>query len=419
MQINEKIFRAYDIRGMYPDELNEDVFYNLGIALVSYLRNSDSKVAVGRDSRDSSDSLCKSFVGGLENLGCHVIDLGVVTTPMLYFAASFLDTDAGAMITASHNPLNYNGVKFVKKGGVPVSGEELKNFYSENFKVAENKKGKTEKKDISEDYFKKILKDFGIKRKIKIKIDDGGGAAKLFLPRFLDKLRVERVGMSADLAVSFDFDADRLYVFDENGEKIREDIVGGIIADGIVQKGQKVIIDIISTKFLEDYFAAKGVEVVRAPVGHYYIKNAMRNNDAVFAAELSGHYYFGDLYYSDSAFFALRKLLEAMDKNEGKNISELVKPFQKYFHSGEINLSLKSREEWGGVLEKIKDKYSSVEQDLQDGILIEFEDPAGGGTGWWFNLRPSNTEPLMRLVIEAKSEALMEEKKKELVSFLN
>ncbi|MBU1091578.1 hypothetical protein KKA27_01830 [Patescibacteria group bacterium] len=432
MNINPKIFRAYDVRGVYGEDISEDIFYTLGGGFASYIDPAQNgarkgKIAVGRDIRPSSLSLSDSFVNGLKDSGIDVLNIGEATTPMLYFAVDHLGCDGGAMITASHNPQTYNGIKFTDKNAQPIGGVDIERFLREAKLKDFNKKGAEKSINVSGDYLDLITKNFKINRKIKINIDTRESVVGLFLPSFLEKMGIEVCASSdADFSVSFDADGDRLKVFDENKNEIRGDIVGGIIADAFLEKGDLIIQDVVSTRKLKKHFQEKGIRTEISRVGHFYIKKAMKEKNAVFGLEISSHYYFGQLNYVESALFALRMLLEALDKNSGLKISELADRFSGYFHSGEINLPLSSKGEWDKILEKVKEKYGDGNQNFEDGILVEYPNPvtngtspASGGASWWFNLRPSNTEPLMRLVIEAETETLMEEKKEEILEFLD
>jgi len=408
MNINEKIFRAYDVRGVYQKDIDEDIFYLLGKVFAVFIGR--GKIITGRDIRSSSESLSESFIKGILDGGVGAVDIGVVTTPMLYYAVKHFGGSAGAMITASHNSFDFNGIKFTDKEAMPISGLEI-GALLKKFKTKNNiKKGKKETADVAEDYLTVLVKGFGIKRKINVKIQNEESAVNLFLGRFLKNLGLEFGADSfIDFSVSFDADGDRLIVFDEKEKELRGDIAGGIIAESFLRTGEKIVCDLVSTKALEDYFKEKGMGVIKSKVGHYYIKKKMKEIDAVFGLEVSGHYYFKELNYVESALFALRKLLEALDKNPKSKISELAKPFEKYFNSGEINIPVSSEKEFKKILVKIKDKYADGRQSFEDGILVECND-------WWFNLRISNTEPVMRLTIEADSRELLEQKKSELLS---
>lgn len=416
MDITSKIFRVYDVRGVYKEDIDEDVFYTLGKTFATYIK--EGPMVVGRDIRLSSSSLAESFIRGILDCGLDVLDIGEVTTPMLYFAVTHLGGSGGAMITASHNPEEYNGIKFTDKNSQPIGGKQIGEFFKTVKTKEVDKKGEKKNVDVSEDYLTIITKDFKISRKIKINIEAKNSVAEKYLKRFLQKLgpEVEFSSSLADLNVAFDLDGDRLMVFDDSSIKFSGDVVGGVIADSFLKKGETLVSDIVSTRALEDYFSGRGIIVCRSAVGYFFIPKSMVDSGAVLGAEFSGHYYFKSLNYNESAFFALRKLLEALDKNPGLSILDLARPFMKYANSGQINLPIVSKGGWPEILSQLQEKYKSGKQNLVDGLLVEYEDPANGGVNWWFSARPSNTEPLVRLVIEAKNETLLEEKKKEILN---
>lgn len=421
VNVNPQIFRKYDIRGIYKKDFDENSFLEFSRAFADYLGSSSGKIVVGRDIRDSSEPLSKFFIRGLTNLGIDVLDLGEVTTPMFYFAVVELGAIGGAMITASHNPPEYNGLKFVKGSGMSVSGKEIQKVYSEadTEREEQGKIGRVEKVDISESYLKKISENFELERRVKVKISAEGSSVNLFLPKFLEKLGLEQSEEDLDLSISFDTDGDRLLVFDEKGEKMRGDVVGGIIADSFLKEGDKIVVDIVSTRALREYFEEKNIGVLRSRVGHYFIKETMRKEGAPFASEISGHYYFKHLNYAESALFGLIQILKALNKNPYLKISDMAKPFLKYFRSEVIRIPIKLQGQWDNALGVIKEKYSGNKQSFEDGILVECDNPPVGETSWWFNLRPSNTEPIIKLVVEAATEKTMEKKRDEILALIS
>jgi len=453
MNINPKIFKAYDIRGLYPGEVNEEVFYVLGRIFSAYLikeqelpENKAPKIVVGRDSRLSSESLADSFIKGLRDFGSDVIDIGQITTPMLYFGVINFKAFGGAIITASHNPIEYNGVKFVMNDSAYVGGAGIQEIYK-MIGVAETVKknlsaGSYEKKDVSAPYLELIAKEFKINRKIKVVVDASSGVAGFFLAGFLKKLGIDYEPLffevdpgfkkhdpnpllpesqkfakekimetKADFGVVFDGDADRVIFLDENGNPLNGDITGALIAEGFLKQGESLCHILTSTKAIKEHFVKKGIRLEPVRVGRFFINKEMREKDVDFCSEYSGHYYFKSLRYTESAFLALRLVLEALDKNPDKKLSELAVVFQKYFHSGEINTHLSSLEAWPRILEKLKTRYGDGKQYFEDGIKVEYDD-------WWFNVRPSNTEPIARTVVEANTAELLEAKKNEVLPFL-
>lgn len=404
MRINPGIFKQYDIRGIYPDEINEKTAYQIGGSFVSFLDiPRRAKIVVGRDLRKSSKPLAENFIKGLMDAGADVFDIGTVASPMLHFAKFSLKADAGAMITASHNPLKYNGIKMLGRNGNPISGEDIKKTVEGKIFQKAKIKGNYAKADISKRYFDKVADGFRPSKKIKISIDSEGGAAKLFIPEFMKRLNLLD-SKKPDIFASFDYDADRLIISDKNKKEIRGDIIGAIIADTAAKKGDMAVYDLRCSRAVREYLRNKGIRAVPSKVGRYDIIKTMKQTGAVFGIEITGHYYFKKLDFATDPFFALKKLLESIEESHQK-ISEMVLPFMKYSHSGIINFKIKNYEK---LVEKLKDEYKTGARGSMDGLTVEF-------SNWWFNIRPSNTEPLARLVIEANTPELLEERKKEIL----
>ena len=404
MRINPAIFKQYDIRGIYPNEINEKAAYQIGGSFVSFLNlPRKAKIVVGRDLRKSSKPLAENFIKGLMDAGADVIDIGTVTSSMLYFAKFALKADAGAMITASHNPLKYNGIKMLGKNSSPINGEEIKQRAIDKIFKKAKIKGNYAKANISKRYFDKVIGDFKLSKKIKISIDSGNGAAKLFIPEFVKLLNLLE-SKKPDFFASFDYDADRLIISDKNKKEVRGDIVGAIIADAAAKKGDTIIYDLRCSRAVPRYLKNKGIKAMPSKVGRYDVIKMMKQTGAVLGIEVTGHYYFKKLDFSTDPFFALRKILEQIDKTKLK-ISDLIKPFGTYYNTPIIDVKIKNFEK---TTETLKEKYRNASVNDMDGLTFEF-------SNWWFNIRPSNTEPLVRLVIEANTPELLEEKKKELL----
>ncbi|MDD5032728.1 MAG: phosphomannomutase/phosphoglucomutase [Candidatus Pacebacteria bacterium] len=451
MDINPKIFGAYDIRGAYPEEVNEDIFCLLGKTFAGFLSEkgdlSKKEIIIGRDTRTSSKPLAESFIKGVLGAGFDVLDIGVCTTPMFYFSVSEIKAEGGAMITASHIPAKYNGIKLVASCAAPIGGEEMKDYFYKNREEKAAEEGKRSEIKMSEKYMERLVSGFSAKRDLKVVVDASGGTAGLFLPDFVRKfgIRAEPIFFEtdpdfkkhdpnplkeesqafarekiletkADFGVIFDADGDRIIVLDENGENIRADAIGGIIAEQILKKGNLALFGITSSKAVEEYFMDSGIKIERCKVGHFYVEKEMREKNADFSSENSGHYYFKSFNFSDSAFLAFRFILEALDKNPGKKISELARPFLKYNYSGEINVPLKKDKNWEELKKELEEKYGEGRRNFIDGITVEYGDIDKGG--WWFNLRPSKTEPILRLMIETNSEEILEEKRAEILKYL-
>jgi phosphomannomutase len=452
--INPSIFKAYDVRGIYPDEINEEVFYILGKTFAAYLNEiqkhaeeQKTQIIIGQDIRLSSPSLAEAFIKGVLDSGFDVLDIGQATTPMFSFAVAKVKAFGGAMITASHNPANYNGLKLAMEEARYISGEEFFRFYQRigSLEVSRGKKGEYKQIEVASHYLDFVTKNFQAKQQFNfnIVVDASCGTAALFLPEFLKRLEINYtpicfeidgtfskhnpnpaleesqkfakekiVETKADFGVIFDGDGDRIIVLDENARLVRGDALGGVIAGGFLKEGDKMVYDLVSTRALRDYLKEKGIKTSISRVGHFFIKKEMKRKEADFGSEVSGHYFFKNLHYAESAFYALRMILEAMNKNLDAKISDLAKPFLKYFNSGVINFPLETRKQWQKNLSVLKKCYQNGKQNFEDGILVEYAD-------WWFNLRPSNTEPIMKLIVEADTQKLLEEKKKEILEKIN
>jgi len=430
------IFKAYDIRGVYGQDLNEETAYKLGRSFVIFLNKKHPKIVIGRDNRASSPVIFKELKKGIMDEGGTVIDIGLSTTPMFYFADCFLKGDGGIMITASHNPKEYNGFKLVSKLAAPIaenSGlKEIKDIF-EGLKGVGEKKGKVIKKNILNDYIKFIQKDFNLKDfDLRIGVDTANAVSGILLEKVFKKsnLKVFHINKELDssfpnhspdpllkknlkqlialikekkldLGISFDGDGDRIAFLDEKGKVVSFDIVLGVIADVL---GTKVLCDLRCSKIIEDI---SGDKTVRSRIGHSFIKEIMRKEKIYLGGEYTGHFYLNDKYCFEAPFFALFKILEQM-KLSSLSFSELVKPYQKYFHSGEINFEVRDKEK---ILKEIEKKYSNGKKNKIDGLRVDYDD-------FWFLVRASNTEPVLRLIIEAKTSKLLKEKEKELIKII-
>ncbi len=443
-KVDEKIFKAYDIRGTYPDQLNEEVAYKVGRALVEYLK--PKNVAVGRDMRLSSPKLHEALTRGIIEGGCDVIDIGLVSTDCLYFAVGKFGYDAGVMITASHNPPEYNGFKMCREEAVPLSGEagidQIKALILKNDFPAPQKLGTAKKRDIDSAYVQHLL-SFVDKDKIKpfkIVIDAGNGMAGKIIPKLFSHLRCEVIPMffeldgsfphhlaspiepeniaplrervlaeKGDLGAAFDGDADRMFLVDEKAVPLGGDMVTALVAKNLLkkEKGTTILYNLICSKAVPQIIESSGGKAVRTRVGHALIKPLMKKYNAIFGGEHSGHFYFKNNWFADSGLIALLVCLELISE-ENKPLSALVKSIDPYFRSGEINSRV---DDIPKKLKEIEDHYSSGKIDHLDGVTVDFGD-------WWFNVRPSNTEPLLRLNIEANTKEKLEEKKEELLRLI-
>lgn len=440
--VKPEIFREYDVRGVYPGDLNEDVAYRIATAFVRYLSKNRlfGEVVVGRDIRLSSPALFESAKSAILDQGRDVIDIGVATTPLFYFSVGKSRAAGGLMITASHNPPQYNGIKFVKEDAFPVifqgGIEVIKKLAMDDVLPKKLHSGQSAVKDYSGEYLEILEKHAQIRRIIRVCADASNGVGGALLERLFNKLGVQFgalyfepdgsfpnhppnpslpealvdlqknvISGGFELGIILDADGDRVVFVDEDGRVILSDIIAAWLADALLKEGDHMILDYRSSRVVAEAVKRKNGILILSKAGHSNIKQAMRENGAVFAAELSGHFYFKDFYYADSALLAIVRVLSRFSEST-KKISEIVRPYQKYFHSGEINFEISDKEK---VIEKIQKDYSSGVQNFQDGLTVYFPD-------WWFNLRPSNTEPLLRLVVEADNKELMEERRDELIA---
>jgi phosphomannomutase len=431
--IDESIFKAYDIRGTYPEQIDEDVARDIGRAFVDYLGLSGTRVVVARDMRLSGDNLREAFIGGVTEAGADVLDLGLVSTDALYFAVGHLEEPGGAMITASHNPKNYNGFKLCREKAIALSGElgigQIRDLItSGNLPEPAEYPGSVERSDIAEDYAKHCLNFIQTEglRPLKIVVDAGNGMAGKMLPPIFEKLPFEYVPMyfeldgsfpnhppnpiepenveelqervrseGADFGVAFDGDADRCFIVDEKGVTIAGDILAALIAKNVLEKepGATIIYSAVCSKALPELVQREGGTPVRTKAGHSIIKPHMRERDAAFGGEHSAHFYFRNNFFADSGIIAMLTVAELVGRQEGP-ISGLISPIDPYVRSGEINSEVADA---GATLRKVEDHFAENEDariDLLDGLTVDLGD-------WWFNLRPSNTEPLLRLNVEA------------------
>lgn len=446
MKINPEIFRAYDIRGIYPNELDEEAAYLVGRAFIKFLGKSKLNIAVGRDGRLSSPQLFQTLTKGIIDQGANVINIGLSTSPMLYWACAHYKFDGGINITASHNTSQYNGFKMIREKAIPISGksgiEEIKkNALKGRFK--DTKKGRLIKKKVLKEYLEFNLKDFNLKiiKPLKVIVDTANAVPGIVTPEIFKKtnckvyhlyskldgafpnhppspheeknlrgLKRQVLSKKADLGIAFDGDGDRIIFVDEKGKMIPGDLITALLACLILKEnpGQKVLCDVRSSNIVRDVVKNSGGVPVMGRIGHSFIKERMRKENIIFQGELNGHYYLRSHYFCEAPFFALLKVLEEISKSS-KTISQLIKPFQRYFHSGEINFKVKNKKKVLKTLEKKFGKGGKVSK--VDGLRIDFSD-------WWFNIRPSHTEPVLRLVVEAKTKKLMKKKKKELIKLI-
>ncbi|HEV2093234.1 MAG TPA: phosphomannomutase/phosphoglucomutase [Rubrobacter sp.] len=448
--IDESIFKAYDIRGTYPDQLDEDLARDIGRAFVNHLGLSGSRVVVARDMRLSGEDLQAAFIEGVTEAGADVLSLGMVSTDALYFAVGHLEEPGGAMITASHNPKDYNGFKLCREKAIALSGEsgigQIRDLITSG-KLPEPAEypGSVEQSDIAEDYAEHCLGfiDTDGLRPLKIVVDAGNGMAGKMLPPIFEKLPFEYVPMyfeldgsfpnhppnpiepenveelqrrviseSADFGVAFDGDADRCFIVDEKGETIAGDVLAALIAKNVLEKepGATIIYSAVCSKAFPELVRREGGKPVRTKAGHSIIKPQMRERDAAFGGEHSAHFYFRDNFFADSGIIAMLTVAELVGRQEGP-ISDLITPIDPYFRSGEINSEVEDQE---ATLKKVEDHFSEDEGakiDHLDGLTVDCGD-------WWLNLRASNTEPLLRLNMEANDRETLERRRDEVLALI-
>jgi len=444
--IDPAIFKAYDVRGIYGQDLTDEIAYRIGRAAALYLQVPE--IAVGRDMRLSSPQLAAAIIQGITDQGVNAIDLGMTTTDELYFAVGKFNYAAGVMITASHNPGKYNGMKFCRAQAFPISLEsglaDIRDLAIRGEFPETSNKGQLIQRDVTEEYISHALSfiDVSKVKPLKVVIDAGNGMAGLVMPRVFKHLpctliplyfeldgnfpnhpaspiepenmedlqkKVRETG--ADLGAAFDGDADRMFPVDEHGDVVDGSMVTAIVSQSLLRKqpGSTILYNLIVSKSVPELVQKMGGNAVRTRVGHSYIKAEMRRLNAIFGGEHSGHFYFRDNWFADSGLIAFLITLELVSI-EGKPLSELLKPLDKGVRSGEINSTVNDVQ---GKLQALEEHFGKQAQSVDhlDGITLDFGD-------WWFNVRPSNTEPLLRLNVEANSRELMEQKRDEVLAFI-
>ena len=435
----EKIIKAYDIRGLVKDEVTPDFSFSLGVAFAKFLEHErePATIVVGEDMRPSSPPLADAFTDGATSQGMDVVRLGLTSTDMLYFASGKLNLP-GVMFTASHNPAKYNGMKLCKSGARPIGQEsglaKIRELIQEGVPISNRPVGSVRKQDLLKEYVDYLLASFPKnafkKRKLKVVIDAGNGMAGFTAPAVMARLNVELIPMyfeldgnfpnheanpidsanlkdlqkrvkkeRADIGLAFDGDADRCFLIDQAGELVNPSALTALIAvrELKVKPGATIIYNLISSKAVAEVIAEHGGIGVRSRVGHSYIKNLMAESGAVFGGEHSGHFYFKNFWRADSGMLAGLYAIAELMASKG-NLSQLLAPYNRYVASGEINSKVKDVTK---SIAKVRDKYHGQYQiDELDGLTITAD-------SWWFNLRGSNTEPLLRLNVEANTQKEM------------
>jgi phosphomannomutase len=439
------IFKAYDIRGSYPDELNEAMARKIGAAFVSLL--GARRVVVGRDMRLSARALAKAFMEGANSSGASVADIGMTTTPMLYYAIIEGKFDGGAMVTASHLPGGMNGLKLCREAAIPLSGDHglptLERVVREQLPPDQGHTSKAsyQERGVLDKYIDRLGNFVHNPGPLKVVVDAGNGMAgpevsALFvrfpiwtlnpmymepdgtfphhianplLPSTTRDLQTRVVKDKADIGVAFDGDADRCGFVDEKGERVPQDLVTALIAEFLLAKepGKTILYDLRSSRIVPETITHLGGKAVRTRVGHAFIKEGMREANALFAGELSGHYYYRDMGFTDNGILTMVHMLNFLSSKNAA-LSDLIRPLKKYHSTGEINIKANVND---AIFSTLESRYADARRDHLDGLTVEYDT-------WWFNLRASNTEPVMRLNLEANDEGTMRERKRDVLRII-
>ena len=449
MPIAAEVFKAYDVRGLYPEQVTEDLFHQLGRAFVAFL--GPGRFAVTRDMRVSSPSLTKAFIEGAVLQGGHIVDYGLAGTDMMYFAVAADGLDGGAQITASHNPGQYNGCKLVRKDAFPLSGEsgikEMKEMIlGGTIPGPEGTAGTVERGEMMNRYVGHVMTfiDESVIKPFHVVLDAGSGVAGFIAPPMFDRLPCKTtrlcfevdgtfpnheanplieenrrditarvIAENADIGIAWDGDADRCFFIDGSGEFIAGDFITALLAESFLMKqpGSTIIYDVRASYAVKDVVAKYHGRALMNRVGHAFIKRRMREEDAVFGGEVTGHYYFRENFYADNGFIPALLILELMSK-KGQSLRDLLAPLrEKYFISGEINTKLASIDLAAAKIDTLAKEYAHGHVYRLDGVSVEFDD-------WHFNVRASNTEPLLRLNLEGLTPEIMERRRDEVLGII-
>ena len=443
--VNANLFKSYDVRGIYPTEINEDVAYQIGRCFVPLL--GAKSVAVGRDMRPSGERLFTAFARGASEAGAGVTDIGLVSTDALYFAVGKYGFDGGVMITASHNPANYNGMKFTRDRAQAISldtglGQIRDRILSGSLPEKAAKPGAITQRNVLEDFGAHCLSFIDAKtvKPFKIAIDAGNGMAGETVPYVFKNLPCEVTPLyfeldgsfpnhpaspiepenmidlqaavrkhGCDLGVAFDGDADRMFIVDEKGDLVDGSTVTALVALNTLKRfpGSKILYNLICSRSVPELIEKYGGIPIRSQVGHSLIKKTMREQDAIFGGEHSGHFYFKNNWYADSGMIALLQCLELFSQ-ANKPVSEVIAPIDTRFRSGEINSTVADAK---AKMQEIEEHYKDAQIDHLDGVTVSYPD-------WWMNVRPSNTEPLLRLNVEGDTKELMERHRDEALELI-
>ena len=437
------VFKAYDVRGTYPDQVDEALFRQMGRAAVQALKA--KSVVVGRDMRQSGVPLSQALIQGLADAGADVVDLGMCSTPMLYFGVVHHKAQAGAMVTASHNPAAYNGCKFCREEAIPVAYgtglSDIERLARAGGAFAE-RAGTAQAGDVSAEYRAHLLKFAAEIKPLTVAVDTGNGVMGAFLPALFEKLPCELIPLyfepdgtfpnheanplkaenlrdlcakvsetRADLGIAFDGDGDRAMFVDERGQAVPADIVTALFAREMLARepGAAILYDLRSSKAVPEAVREAGGRPGMTRVGHSFIKAQMREEQAVFAGELSGHFYWRDLHYTDNAEMAMLTMLSILSRS-GAKLSDLARPLQRYHASGELNFTV---DDTAAALKRIEEALAP-----EAGQILRLDGVSFVAQAWWANFRPSNTEPVLRLNLEADTAGLLAERRERLTALI-
>jgi phosphomannomutase len=447
--INPNVFKAYDIRGIYPTEVDASLAREVGRAFVEYLRA--KRLGVGRDMRLSSPAMAAAFIEGVRVQGADVVDYGLIGTDMMYFGVARDDLDGGAEITASHNPKDYNGIKLVGREAFPLSGDkgisDIRDMLADrSLPAPAGEPGQLMTRPVLDDYVDHVMKfvDPTAVAPFKVVLDAGNGIAGLVAPQVFDRLPcrttrlcfevdgtfphheanplieknrrdiVERViAERADIGIAWDGDADRCFFIDGTGTFVAGDFITALLAEAFLlkQPGAKIVYDVRASYAVKDIVARHGGTALMNRVGHAFFKKRMRDEGAVFGGEVTGHYYFQENYFADNGFIPALLILELMSKKK-QTLGELLTPLrERYFISGEINTKMHDMQKVREKLDGLVSRYADAHTYRMDGVSVEYPD-------WHFNVRPSNTEPLLRLNLEGRTPEIMERRRDEVLAFI-
>ncbi len=442
--MQENIFKAYDIRGIYPQDLNEELAFKIGRAFAIHTKRNkgELEVVVGSDMRVSSPQLKEHFIKGVLSEGLDVVDIGLVPIDAVYFAINKLGFKAGVMVTASHNPKEYNGFKMFWQNLEVIRGKDLLAVVKDLPETEARGSGSLQERDIMSEYIQHLLSFVEIDRikPLRVVVDAGNGMAGKVVPLLERSLPIEVVPLffdldgnfpnhpsnplepkskekiaemvvaeQADFGIIFDGDTDRLFLYDEKGNFIRADITLLLLAREFLQEepGATFVYNVICSKIVPEKIAEWGGRAVVSKVGFVNVAEKARQVKAVMGGELSGHYCFRDNGYGDSGFIAFLKILQLLS-HSSERVSELIQPFLKYAKGDEVNIRV---DDISGALEKVKKHFADGRQSFLDGVTVEYGN-------WWVNVRPSNTEPLLRITVEAENQNLLQQKTEEVLAVI-